>query len=99
MPWLGVLSQGGPKFIEGAPPLFGVAIDAQVDELIEFRASPSVLNGCGGIPFLAQGCLDRSRSPYLGLAFSTRCKPHKKEQKYQRLQLLRVQGVRLPGER
>ena len=53
MPWLGVLSQGGPKFIEGAPPLFGVAIDAQVDELIEFRAPPAVLNGCGGIPPLA----------------------------------------------
>ena len=53
MPWFGALSQGGPKFIEVAPRLFGVAIDAQVDELIEFRAPPAVLNGCGGIPPLA----------------------------------------------
>lgn len=71
MPWFGALSQGGPKFIEAAPRLSGVAIDAQVDELIEFRASPAVFKGCGGIPFLAQGCLNRRRSPYLGLALST----------------------------
>ena len=96
MPWLGVLSQGGPKFIEGAPPLFGVAIDAQVDELIEFRASPSVLNGCGGIPSLAQGCLDRSRSPYLGLAFSPWRKSHKKQQEYHKFKRPRFQGVWRP---
>ena len=43
MPCFGALSQGGPKFIEVTPPLFGVAIDAQVGELIEFRAPPTVL--------------------------------------------------------
>lgn len=53
MPWFGALSQRDPKFIEVAPLLFGVAIDAQVDELIEFRTSPAVLKGCGGIPPLA----------------------------------------------